>query len=272
MPILTSQQINTFFDTYKDTEITFTKEVIRATGLVQKQIYLKYAGYQVPCILYSVSMTTAKIVAQLAPTAFEQIRAAKNLVSLRFAFQEPDKSDPMLFFVPARVNGYNPYSKENPNLNFVNLDFTTRPADDLIGILGLILEAKTNSKKRREDRIIITTDSVKKLGLVDKSAQLYIQAVPRNCIVRDLSFSGAKVILAGVAKFLLNKNSILHLNTYERGLLRIPGTVLRNEEVEGRKDLAALALKFDEEKVPIEYKMMINDYLKFFKPKKNQTT
>lgn len=268
MPILTSQQINGFFETYKDTEITFTKEVIRATGLVQKQIFLKYVGYQVPCVIYSVSMTTAKIVAQLAPTAFEQIRAAKNLVSLRFAFQEPDKTDPLLFFVSAKVTGYNPYSKENPNLNFVNLEFTKRPADDLIGTLGLILEAKTNSKKRREERIIITSDSVKKLGLTDKSAQLYVQSVPRNCIVRDLSFSGAKVILAGVAKFLLNKTGVLHISTNERGLLKIPGTVIRNEGVEGRKDLAAIAVKYEDDRVPIEYKMMINDYLK---QKKNHT-
>ncbi|MCF7939782.1 MAG: PilZ domain-containing protein [Spirochaetales bacterium] len=265
MAIITSQQINILFDTYKDTEITFNREVIRATGLVQKQIFLKFSGYQVPCIIYSVSMTSAKIVANLAPGVFEQIREAKNLVSLRFAFHEDDKANPLLFFVASRVTGYNTYNKDNPNLNFVNLEFTQRPADDLISILGLILEAKANSKKRSEDRIVITVDSLKKIGLSDKTGQLFIQSVPRNCIIRDLSFSGAKLILAGVAKFILNKKGVLHLTTTEKGVLKIPGTVIRNEDVEGRKDLAAIALKFEEDKVPIEYKLLINDYLKLKK-------
>lgn len=262
MPILTGQQINDFFDRYRDTEITFTKEVIRATRLVPKQVYLKCVGYHIPCIIYAVSMTSAKVIANIPSGLFEQIRGAKNLVSLRFAFKEVDKTDPMFFFVSGRITGFNPYNKEKPNLNFVYIEFTQRPPDDLIAILGELLEANVNSKKRREERIIINAHSIKKLGISDKSASLEIQGVPRTCIIRDLSFSGAKVILAGVAKFLLNKEASLKISTVEKGTLLVPGTIVRNESVEGRKDLIALALQFNEEKVSIEYKMMINEYLK----------
>ncbi|HDQ14838.1 MAG TPA: PilZ domain-containing protein [Sediminispirochaeta sp.] len=262
MPILTSQQINVFYENYKTTEITFTKELTRAIGLVPKLIYLKTVGYQLPCIIYAVSMTTAKVIANVPPGMHEQLRAANNLVSLRFAFKEPDKLDPILFFVSARISGFNPYNKDKPNLNFIYLDFTQRPPDDLIATLGLVLEAHSNSQKRREERIVINADSIKKIGLNNKSAQLYIQGVPRNSIIRDLSFSGAKVILAGVAKFLLNKEAFLEIETVEKGTIKIPGTIVRNEQVEGRKDLVALAMQFNEEKVPMEYKMLINDYIK----------
>ncbi|MFP4618942.1 MAG: PilZN3 domain-containing protein, partial [Spirochaetaceae bacterium] len=41
MPILTNQQISNYYEQYRDVEVTFTKEVIRATGLLTKMIYLK---------------------------------------------------------------------------------------------------------------------------------------------------------------------------------------------------------------------------------------
>jgi len=262
MSIITSQQINNYFDSYKDTEITFTKEIIRATGLFPRGVHLKSVGHPVPCIIYSVSMTSAKVIAHIDPGLFEQIREAKNNVSLRFAFLKADKNDPISFFVPSRITGYNPYNKDKPNLNFISLNFTHRPSDDLIAILGEILEANSNSQKRKEERIILNTQSIQKLGISNKSHNIYIQGVPRQCIVRDLSFSGAKVIVAGVAKFLLEKDIILHLSTAEKGTLKIAGKILRNEEVQGRKDLVALAIQYDNNKVPIEYKIIINEYLK----------
>jgi hypothetical protein len=248
--------------------VTFTKEVIRATGLLTKMIYLKGLGYQWPCIIYSCSMSTAKVVASITPEVYEQIREANNLVSLRFAFKDVDKSDPVLFFVSAKVTGYNPYNKEKPNLNFVSLEFTKRPADDLIAILGQLLDAASNSKKRKEERITLDVHTIKKMGLKSKGAQVYIQGVPRNCIIRDLSFSGAKVIIAGVAKYLIEKEATLKLETTNNELFSIKGKTIRYEPVEGRKDLAAIAIQYDEENVPMEYKMVINDFLKQQKKKR----
>ena len=268
MTILTSQQISEYYERFKDTEVTFTKEVIRATGLMTKMVYLKGLGYQWPCIIYSCSMSTAKVVASITPEVYEQIREANNLVSLRFAFKDVEKNDPVLFFVSAKVTGYNPYNKEKPNLNFVSLDFTKRPADDLIAILGQLLDAASNSKKRKEERITLDVQTVKKMGLKSKGAQVYIQGVPRNCIIRDLSFSGAKVIIAGVAKYLIEKEATLKLETTNNELFSLDGKTIRFEPVEGRKDLAAIAIQFDEDKIPMEYKMAINDYLKQRKKKR----
>lgn len=262
MPLLTSQQISEYYERYQDTEVTFTKEVIRATGLVPKMVYLKGLGYQWPCIIYSCSMNSAKVVANVTPTIYEQIREANNIVSLRFAFKEADEPEPVLFFVSAKVAGYNPYNKEKPNLNFISLDFTKRPPDDLIAVLGQLLDASSNSKKRQEERITLDVQTAQKLGLNSKGAQILIQGVPRNCIIRDLSFSGAKVILAGVAKFLVGKEATLKIEKTNGGIFSIEGKTLRHEPVEGRKDLAAIAMQFNEDSVPIEYKMIINDYLK----------
>jgi hypothetical protein len=149
---------------------------------------------------------------------------------LRFAFSIEDKKDKLLFFVSAKVSGFNPYSKDNPNLNFINLVYTKRPPDDLIAILGQMLEIKVNSKKRTDDRIDITNDSLRILGLASKNAKISLDGIPRNCIVRDLSFSGAKIVLPGIAKFLNEKECVL-------------------------------AIKYHEESISMDYQKMINSYL-----------
>ncbi len=261
MSILTSQQINRYYDSYKDIEVTFTKDVIATTRLLTKHVYLKCLGTQWPCIIYSTSMTGAKIIANLDPASFELIRKANNLVSLRFAFHIEDKKDKLLFFVSAKVTGFSQYNKSNPSLNFVNLTYTKRPADDLIAILGQMLEININSKKRTEERITITEDTARKLGLKTRNARISIDSIPRNCILRDLSFSGAKVIVQGIAKFLINKNCVLGLVTADGSPLILKGRTIRYEEVEGRKDLAAVAIHFSEKGIPMEYKKMINAYI-----------
>ncbi len=262
MALLTTQQINRYFDEYQDQEITFTKEVIRATGLMPKKVVFKCLGYQWPCIIYSTSLKGAKIIANISKESHEIIRRANNLISLRYVFSQSDSSEPLSLFVSSRVAGFNPYNKDKPNLNFVSLEFTQRPPDDLIGIIGSLLDASANSTKRKEERITVDADSMKKLGLKSKSTQITIQNIPRNCIIRDLSFSGAKVIVPGLAKYLLEKEAQLRLDTVDGKAIEIHGKTIRHEPVEGRKDLAALAIQFHEDQVPMEYKIMINEYLK----------
>ena len=148
---------------------------------------------------------------------------------------------------------------------FLSLSYTQRPPDNLIEVLGSLLEASMNSQKRSEERILINPASLKKLGIPNKETVVFVENVPRKGILRDLSFSGAKIIIVGVAKFLVDKVVQLKLDLEEKSL-RISGKVLRFEPVEGRKDLAALVILFDKENVPMEYKMIINEYLKSIKP------
>ena len=261
MSVLTSQQINRFYENFKEIDVTFTKEVTQNINLLPKHVYLKCLGTQWPGIIYSTSMVGAKIIANISSNSFELIRKANNLVALRFAFSIEDKKDKLLFFVSAKVAGFNPYNKDNPNLNFINLVYTKRPPDDLIAILGQMLEINVNSKKRTDERIDITNDSVRIMGLVSKNAKISIDGIPRNCIVRDLSFSGAKIILPGIAKFLNNKGCVLGIIAKDNKIFTLKGLVVRVETVADRKDIAVLAIKFVEESISMDYKKMINNYL-----------
>lgn len=261
MSIATSQQINRYYDTFRAIDVTFTKEVIKASGLLPQNVFIKCLGEQWPCVVYSSSFESTKVLATTKPGLIEKIKKANNLVSIRFSFKVPYKQDPVSFFVAGRVSGFAPYVQSNGTLQFINVLYSQRPPDDFVEIVGNILEANVNSARRRDERITITPDSMRKIGLARKEAMLMVQGVPRRCIIRDLSFGGAKVIIVGLAKFLVGKPCVFRVDMDEPPeTIDIPGQVVRSEDVEGRKDLAAIALQFDAATIPMSYKMHINNY------------
>ena len=148
------------------------------------------------------------------------------------------------------------------DLAIITLTFTQRPPDDLIETLGRLIEANFNSSRRKEERIIINEDSKRKLNLLREETLVYIQNVPRHCIIRDLSFSGAKLVLKGLAQFLADKNAVIRLDfTEPQETLGIQGKIVKAETIEGRKDLASVSIQFLESAVPMSYKLHINSYL-----------
>lgn len=262
MSIATSQQITKYYEAFKAIDVTFTKEVIKATGLQAQNVFVKCIGEQWPCVVYSSSFEGAKILVTTKQALSERIKRANGLVSLRFAFKLSEKDDPIAFFVSGRVTGFAPYAQSNGTLQFVNIQYTQRPPDDFVEILGRMLEANVNSTRRREERVTLTPDAMRKIGLARKETLVIIEGVPRKCILRDISFSGAKIIIVGLAKFLVNKPCRLRVDLEEpRETIEIPGKVVRFEDVEGRKDLAAVAIHYDEAAVPMSYKMHLNDFI-----------
>lgn len=261
MAIVTSQQINEYYDKYARIDVTFTKEINDSLRLVRNQIFLKFKGGQRQCIIYSTSLVEAKIVVALTDELIKSLQN-DNLVALRFCFLKEDRTDTYSFFVQSRVAGMTQYDKER-NLFFVQLSFTQRPPGDLIETLGNLLEANINAARRSDERVIINQESLRRLGLASKSVPIHIEGIPRNGILRDISFGGLKIIIMGNPKFLMNKKAVIRLSLSNGKYLVLKGEILRFEPVEGRKDLAALAVKYDTESISFEYKMIINDYLKY---------
>jgi len=262
MSITTSQQIGKWYELYRTIDVTYTKEIIKSTGLDTRGVFLKCIGEQWPCVIYSSSFSGAKVIASSKQELGDRVTKANSLVSLRFSFKLSDKPDPVSFFIVAKVLGYSNYTQGGGDLQYVSLQYTQRPPDDFIDILGRLLDANINASRRRDERILLNPDAMRRLCLVTKDSYIYVQGVPRKCILRDLSFSGAKAIVAGIAKFLVGKECILRIEVDEpRESLDIKGSIVRYEDVEGRKDLTAVAIQFDLQSVPMTFKMHINDYL-----------
>ncbi len=261
MSLLTSRRITELYSNFKDQDVTFNKPVIKAVRLVSNEIYLKCLGNQWRCVIYSCSMSGTKIVMKVDQNLLAIFRKANNAVSVRFCFLDPDKAVPVSFFVAAKIIGFNPYSKTDPSLQILTITFNNQPPADLIATIGLLVETNVNAKNRAEERIVLSADAIKDLGIKTKSSSLIVSGVPRACILRDLSFAGAKIIISGLGKFLVNKPGHLNFEIEDMAPLSLGGEILRYDEVEGRKELSSIGFKFNETVVPIEYKMRISDYL-----------
>lgn len=261
MGYATSQQLARYYELYQNIDVTFSKEVIKATALIPQEVYIKALGSQWPCVINSSSLTGAKIIAGMKSGIYEKIQQGTTSVSLRFSFMDQDKNEPKSFFISSKVLGVTQYGG-SPDLILISLSYTQRAPDDLIETLGSLLEANINSAKRKEERILITPDSMRKLGIIQKETIVFIQGIPRRCILRDLSFSGAKVIMVGIATFLQDKEIVLRVDINEpRIAIGLKGKIVRTENVENRKDLVALAIQYNETEIPMSYKMHINNYL-----------
>ncbi len=267
MGVTTSQQLTKYYDLFRDTEIPFTKDVILTLKMDPRQVYIKCNGGQWPCIVNSTSFQLARIIVGIKGGAFQELSQEvkktedqKRVFQIRFCFYDAN-NQPINFFVSGKVDAIATYM-QSKDLVIVTLKFTQRPPDDLIEPVGRLLEANANALRRKEERISINADSMRKLSLTKEETFVMIDEVPRKCIVRDLSFSGAKVILLGVEKFLTNKSTVLKLD-FEDPVekISIAGTIVSADLVEGRKDIVAASISFEEAKIPLAYKLHINNFV-----------
>jgi len=261
MGVLTSQKITVYYDRYKEINVTFTKEMIQVTGLLTQQVHLKCGNDFWPCVVYTASFSGAKVVANIKTGLLGKLQATNNFVNLRFCFRPPGESNTVTFFVAARVMATAPYGNSQ-DVNMFTLQFSNRPPDDFIEIIGRVLDANVNSAKRKDDRIPLNADNLRKLNIMSTETSVNMQGVPRRCILRDISFSGTKVIMMGVAKFLLEKEAAIRIDFNDpRESYTIKGRFIRAEAVEGKKEMTALGLQFDETAVPMGFKIRLNDML-----------
>ena len=158
MAIVTAQVINRYYENYKNTEITFSKEIIHTLKMDPRQVYIKCSGLQWPCIINSTSFSQAKIILGTKSGAYAVLsNKSAPPVSLRFCFYQPD-GQLMSFFVTAKVYLIEPYMNST-DLSIITIQYTQRPPDDLILMIGNILDANFNAARRKEERILITQES-----------------------------------------------------------------------------------------------------------------
>jgi hypothetical protein len=265
MALITSQKITDFYERFKTIDVTFSKEIIEVTKLISGQVHLKCGGDFWPCVIYSTSFQGAKVAANIHSGLQQKLQTTNNSISLRLCFKKPDMDAPVTFFVSGRISGSVPYGGSK-DIGLFSIQYTQRPPDDLIEIMGRVLDANVNSAKRKEERLLLSPELIRKIGLMTKETAVFIQGVPRRCILRDISFSGIKLIMMGIAKFLNEREVSVRLDFEDpRESYTIKGTIVRTEEVEGRKELIALAIQFLDGSVPMGYKVRLNEYLGYTK-------
>ena len=257
----TTQQLTRYYELYKDISVTFTKEVTGLLGLQTKFVFLKTEDRQWPCVINSSSLVGAKVIAGTKAGLLEKVQNDTSSLSLRFSFADTETKEPIAFFINSKLEGFSAYGPAGSDLALFHLQYVQRSPDFLIEKLGFFLDANVNSARRKDERILITPDTMRRIGLLRKETVVYVDGVPRRCILRDISFSGAKLIMVGVAQFIQNREIVLRIDFDEpRKAIGVRGTIVRTEDVSGRKDLVAIAITFAAKDVPMAFKMHLNNY------------
>lgn len=261
MSINTARQTSRYYDYYRDKEIVFTKANLKSLRIDPRQIYIKCNGGQWPCIINSSSLMQAKIIIGTSSGVYTTLTKNKDApISIRYCFFDQN-NEPIQFFVNCTVFEVKSYQGSN-ELCLVTLNFTSRPPDDLILRIGEFIEVNENFTNRKEERIALNENSMRFLGIPKEESYIFIAGVPRKCILKDLSFGGARAMLVGIPKFLEGKNVDLRLfftDTNEK--ISLIGTIKAADFLEGRKDISVVHIEFNPDEIPMTYKFHINGYI-----------
>lgn len=142
MAVITRNEISNYLTMYKDYNgVAFTKNVVSVLGLEIKEVYLRIFNEHYPCIIYKTAFTNAEIVINLDKHLLEKIIEKKEKVYLRFYFISQKKNAPIAFLVPSKITNWSLYNEKKNNLFFLNLSFLRTPPDDLIYLLGTLIDA-----------------------------------------------------------------------------------------------------------------------------------
>ncbi len=258
MSNLTHQHLARLYQEFHDTEVTFNTQVILESGLITSEVHLTIGALHLPCVLYASSMKGARVIAEIGQGEQQALSGSNSAAILRLGFKQDDEKEPVSFFVSCRVESMTEYNPRKPLVQFITLEFTHKPSDVLIGILGSLLEIKANTLRRRDQRIVLTPEVLKKIGLQSRESCLAINGSSRRCLLGDLSFGGAKVLL-NVLGFPQDHTKVfLKLGKCEvKDDTILDGSIVRVEDVEGHDDLVALSIQYSSEP-PISYKQRIN--------------
>jgi hypothetical protein len=254
-----SGRLERLHENYRDTEVTFNSQVILESGLVTSEVRLDVSGIRVPCVLYACSMKGARVIAEVGESLRDALSRSRGAAALHLGFHQAHQPEATAFLVASRVESLSEYHPQKPQMQFITLEFIQRPADVLVEILGSILEIKANTLRRRDERVVLTPDVMKRIGLPSKESCIAIGGAPRRCIVRDLSFGGAKILMSAQGTPQGDAKVYLKLARCElKDETVLDGSVVRVEDIEGHDDLVALSIRFSSDP-PISYKQKINN-------------
>lgn len=263
MRTATRSQINRYYKLYPDSDVIFNTRVIRFLGLVTKNVYLKNRLEITPCVIYSASMLGARVIADLSPGFFSSVKLDSNIASLHFSFQTFSRPHPASFFITGRIEGYSQYKNDvDKNYYLISLTYIKRPSDEYLGMLGRIIESNTNAQKWRDVRITALPRAMREIDLDSSDTIIELESKPRKCIIRNRSFSGAKVTVEEEARKIVRKDVVLYIPFGDqKELIKINGTAVRFDDIDDSVDLVGLSIVYNEQTIPLAYTVNLNEYL-----------
>jgi len=258
-----------FYDKYKDYDITFNQNIIDTLGLVSDQISFKCGGIKIPCIIYSSTMTGARLIAKLEESFFEVLRKQWNTIVLRLTFNTIDQKQDISFIINSKLKNHNQYNSDKPDYYFLNVDYINKPPNILIDIIGTHILKKVSSQKRMEERIVLNSGNDEALGLKVMENFLFISGNGKKCVITEISIFSAKVLINGtIEDFIIGERVLLLMKAKGlEGVGEMIGNIDRVDLINETEGFYSVIITFNQEMVPPTYKMWIAECIEMIKVK-----
>ncbi|WNY65254.1 c-di-GMP-binding receptor PlzA [Borreliella carolinensis] len=259
--MLLSRKIRDYGAKYRGKEIKMSTEINSFLNL-RNTIEMRIGSYTVFGVIYSISMDSLKLIFQ-EDTVLPALAKNKNLGSIQLKKNSDSKSSAAFFpFLSVKLLSASAYSSLNKEYNLLTLEFLSPVPEEIAIKVGKLLDLKLGQNQRIHERIIIDKDSIRKLKIDSDKAYIKFNGSKHKCLIKDLSYGGALVI-----------SSFDYGDVEEDAIDLVFSFEFMDEEIfiEGKsKSLSviqtpsgkvfALGIAFDEDKIPLEYTMLIHDY------------
>jgi len=254
MTLLGTSVLQNLYQEYLDTELTYSKEVALGLGILPADSSIRWSGELFPCVVHSCSFRSAKVLIRLTSSQWQAMEFGTKMVQLTLTFLQPRTGKKELFQFNGNLQVLQQHGAGEGELSILmGVAFNHRPPEGFLEAHGSYLTLKKEANQRREDRIALTSENRELLGLSNLNTTVTVEHIDRKCLLRELSYSGARVILTGVAPFLLEKPFTLEVPFGGSQTMKIPGNIVRAEAVEGHRGLAVIALGYHPDRIPVEY-------------------
>jgi len=209
------KETNTFYATFKDKKIVYSKEVSQSIGLVQRDTSIKIGTEIIKGALISSTMENLVIMAKLSDSIKQAIFDQKGalVVHLKFISKETGKS--ILFTIHTKFLNINNQGLEQKDLQFLSMQIRRKIPNDLIRIFGHHFEearSKLALKKEKVECLLLSNN------------------VKTDCITEKLSKDELILLLDDTPDVNINQKAIAILKIMKTDeVIEIIGTILKKE-------------------------------------------
>jgi hypothetical protein len=142
------------------------------------------------------------------------------------------------------------------------LAYAQRAPEDLIEILGQVSDAMINKSKWADARVVVNADSRRRLGLVEPENMVYLQGAPRRCVLREIGFSSARIVLLDTITPQVQDPAVLRfVFDAQEETVDIPGVVREITAVQDAAHISVLDIQYNSSSIPLLYTLNISNHL-----------
>ncbi len=257
-----NKRLNELYNTYQNFDVSLNPNVSHNLHINNDKLFIKYGDVKIPCIIYSMSLTSARIILKMSESQINYLRRKKGALSLYLSFKDENEKNNISFYINSKATQLSVYNENKPDFYYCSVEYLYRAPDDLIQILGEYIDRQENLHKRAEERFILDS---KNANLSKSSVEniFFVNGKGKRCILTEISMFSAKIILVdrdyelreNAASMLLIKHKKLE------GLGEMLGSIERVDLINQEESLYSVIICFDQEMIPPSYKMWVGEFL-----------